>query len=90
MGADLAERRLLMTSTALKHALDLALELPADERAALAQDLLASLDGSPGADAAEVWEAEIGKRFDALESGQAQTVSAQETLGRIDERLRRG
>lgn len=78
-----------MTSTALKHALDLALELPADERAALAHDLLASLDGPPDADAAKAWEAEIAQRLDELESGQAQTLSAEEALRRIDERLRR-
>ncbi len=78
-----------MTSATLKHALDLALELPADERAALAHDLLASLDGPPDADAAQAWEAEIATRLDELESGQAQTVSAEEALRRIDERLRR-
>jgi putative addiction module component (TIGR02574 family) len=78
-----------MTSTDLKRALDLALELPTDERAALAQDLLASLDGPPDDDAADAWETEIGKRLDLLESGQARTFSAEEALGRIDERLRR-
>ena len=78
-----------MTSATLKHALDLALELPAEERAALAHDLLASLDGPPDADAAQAWEAEIAMRLDELESGQAKTVSAEEALRRIDERLRR-
>ena len=77
-----------MPSAALKHALDLALELPAEERAALAHDLLASLDGPPDADAQEAWEAEIGRRLDELQSGQAQTVTAEEALRRIDERLR--
>lgn len=78
-----------MTSAALKHARELALELSAEERAALVQDLLASLDGPPDADAAEAWEAEIGRRLDELESGQVQTVSSAEVLRRIDERLRR-
>jgi len=78
-----------MTSAALKHALDLALELPAEERAALAHDLLASLDGPPDADAAEAWEAEIGRRLEELQSGQVQTATAEEVLRRIDERLRR-
>ena len=77
-----------MTSATLKHALDLALELPADERAA-ARDHLASLDDPPDVDAAQAWEAEIAVRLDELESGQAQTVSAEEALHRIDERLRR-
>ena len=78
-----------MTSAALKHALDLALELPAEERAALAHDLLASLDGPPDADAEEAWEAEISRRLEQLQSGQVQTVTSEEVLRRIDERLRR-
>lgn len=78
-----------MPSAALKHALDLALELPDEERAVLAHDLLASLDGPPDAGAAEAWDAEIGRRLDELEAGQAHTVNAEEALRRIDERLRR-
>jgi putative addiction module component (TIGR02574 family) len=58
-----------MSSATLKRALDLALELPESERAALAHDLLASLDGPPDADAQQAWEAEITKRFDELETG---------------------
>ena len=78
-----------MTSAALKQALDLALELPTEERAALAHDLLASLDGPPDVDAEDGWEAEIGRRLDELQSGRVRTVTAEEVLSRIDERLRR-
>lgn len=78
-----------MTSAALKHALDLALELPDEDRAALAHDLLASLDGPADPDAAEAWEAEIARRVDELESCRVQTVGAEEALRRIDDRLRR-
>jgi putative addiction module component (TIGR02574 family) len=77
-----------MTSAALKHALDLALELPPQDRAALAHDLLASLDGPADANAEEAWEAEITRRLDELESGKAHTVDADEALRRIDARLR--
>ena len=77
-----------MTSTALKHALDLALELPPQDRAALAHDLLASLDGPADANADEAWEAEVTRRLDELESGKAHTVDADEALRRIDARLR--
>lgn len=77
-----------MTTTALKHALDLALELSPQDRAALAHDLLASLDGPVDANAGEAWEAEIEKRLDGLESGKARTVDADEALRRIDARLR--
>lgn len=79
-----------MSSANLKHALDLALGLPDAERAALVHDLLASLDGPPDADAHDAWEAEIGRRLDELQAGKAQTVDVDETLRRIDTRLRGG
>jgi putative addiction module component (TIGR02574 family) len=78
-----------MSSASFKEALDLALELSADERAALAHDLLASLDGPADADAAQAWEAEITRRLDELERGQVQTVDADEALRRIDKSLSR-
>ncbi|MDE2052079.1 MAG: addiction module protein, partial [Gammaproteobacteria bacterium] len=52
-----------MSSATLKRAVDLAFELPESGRAALAHDLLASLDGPPGADAQQAWEAEITNRL---------------------------
>lgn len=79
-----------MSSATLKRALDLALELPESERAALAYDLIASLDGPADVGAQHAWEAEIAKRLDELESGNAPTVDADEALRRIDDRLRRG
>lgn len=79
-----------MSSATLKRALDLALELPESERAMLAHDLLASLDGPADADAAQAWEAEITQRLDDVQSGKAQTVDANESLRRIDARLRKG
>jgi putative addiction module component (TIGR02574 family) len=77
-----------MPSPALTRALDIALELPPAERAALAYDLLASLDAPADADAAVTWEAEITQRLDDFQSGKLQTVEADEALRRIDERLR--
>jgi putative addiction module component (TIGR02574 family) len=78
-----------MSSATLKNALDIALELPETERAALAHDLLVSLDSPADADASQAWEAEITRRLDDLESGEVQTVEADEALRRIDARLRR-
>jgi putative addiction module component (TIGR02574 family) len=78
-----------MPSPALKQALDIALGLTHAERAALARDLLASLDDPSDADAGDAWETEIARRLDDLESGKAQTVEAEEALRRIDDRLRR-
>lgn len=44
----------------------------------------------PYADARQVWEAEITKRLDELETGKVRTVDADEALHRIDGRLRGG
>jgi putative addiction module component (TIGR02574 family) len=78
-----------MNSQAFKQALDLAMELSAAEHAALVHDLLASLNGPEAANVAPAWEAEIDRRLDELERGQAETVDAQEALRRIDASLRR-
>ena len=80
-----------MASTPFKKARDLALVLPPTERAELAHDLLASLDGPGDADAAKAWEGELSRRLDDLEVGRAATLDADEALNRMDERLgRRG
>jgi putative addiction module component (TIGR02574 family) len=79
-----------MSSATLKRALDLALELPESERAALAHDLLESLDGPADADAQQAWEAEITKRLEELDAGTADTIDAAEVLRRMDSRIRRG
>ena len=79
-----------MSSATLKSAVDLALELPESGRAAFPHDLLASLDGPPGADAQQAWEAEMANRLEELETGNARTVDADEALRRIDARLRSG
>jgi len=66
-----------MSSATLKQALELALRLPLSERAALARDVLASLDGPTDADGVQAWEAEILRRLDELESGRAQTIEVE-------------
>lgn len=78
-----------MVSTALKRALDLALELPAKERAELAQDVLASLDGEPDPDTSQAWESEIIERMEKLEVGESKLLSSEDALSRIDDCLRR-
>jgi putative addiction module component (TIGR02574 family) len=66
-----------------------ALELTDGERAELAHDLLASLDGAPDADAAAAWDAELMRRLDRLDAGSATTVDRAEFSRRMQERLRR-
>ena len=79
-----------MSSATLKRAVELARELPASERAALAHDLLARPDGPSGADIRQAWGAEMANRLDELETGSARTIDAEEAVRRIDTRLRRG
>jgi putative addiction module component (TIGR02574 family) len=55
-----------------------ALQLPADERAALAQKLLLSLDDLPPAEHAELWLAEAHRRARQLDSGEVEPVPAEE------------
>jgi putative addiction module component (TIGR02574 family) len=56
-----------------------ALDLPPIERAALADQLLASLD-KPDEAVDEVWRKEIAARLRAYRSGTAGTVSAEDIL----------
>lgn len=64
-----------------------ALNLPEGERAELAHDLLASLDGPSDPDAAEAWEAEILRRLDQIDNGTAKLIDRVELSRRIRDRL---
>jgi putative addiction module component (TIGR02574 family) len=62
--------------------------LTPDERARLAQELLATLDQSDdGVEAA--WDAEIGKRIDEVENGTVEPVPADEAFAQVRNALRR-
>lgn len=68
--------------------LEQALTLPAEDRVLLASGLLASLD-SEALDEAEVerlWSAETERRAAQLESGDAELVTWDQLVERIDER----
>lgn len=65
-----------------------ALALPIDERAALARDLLLSLDESPEPGADEAWAEEIGRRAEAVANGTAILVDWDDAEKRIRERLK--
>jgi putative addiction module component (TIGR02574 family) len=63
-----------------------ALQLPASDRAHLASDLLASLDGD-GADVAavdEAWSRETDRRAQMLEGGDADLVTWDHLIERVD------
>ncbi len=60
-----------------------ALRLPEEERAALAGELIESLDTEVDPDAEAAWAAEIRARVSEVESGHAKTVPWSEARRRI-------
>ena len=66
-----------------------ALSLPLGERAELARDLIASLDGPADANAQAEWDKEICRRINGLRSGEATLLEPEEVLARVRERLKR-
>ena len=60
-----------------------ALRLPEAERAALAGELIESLETEVDADAEAAWSAEIHRRVEDLNSGRARTVPWAEARRRI-------
>ena len=76
-----------MGSMALDQVRSKALELTEKERAELAHDLVASLDGPPDADAASEWEKELLRRLAQVENGTANTIDRAELTRRMRARL---
>ena len=68
-----------MTESA-KSFLNQALQLPANERAIIAEQLLYSLD-CPDAKIDKIWAEEAEARLDALERGEIKKISAESVLG---------
>jgi putative addiction module component (TIGR02574 family) len=74
-----------MTSTTLDQVRNEALALPEAERAALARDLVASLDGQLDTQAASDWDVEIKRRLDQVDQGAATTIDRNELTRRMRE-----
>jgi putative addiction module component (TIGR02574 family) len=64
-----------------------ALRLGEDERAELAAEILASLDGPADPDADEAWAEEIKRRIASIESGTAKLESWDEVKRRIEKEI---
>ena len=75
-------------TTHLRRILNDALALTADERAELAVELVASVDGTPDADAATAWASEIERRLERTLDGSAESTDWPTLRDRIDRRLR--
>ena len=65
-----------------------ALNLPADERAALAQKLLLSLDEPSDAELEQTWLAEAARRARELDRGEVQAIPAEEVRRKARSLLR--
>lgn len=72
----------LMTEST-QHVLDLALKLPPDERAVIAAELWASLQGETDPDVEAAWAEEIRRRLTRVESGEDPTVPWEEVRARL-------
>lgn len=66
---------------------DRALELPPDERARLAHDIISSLDGPSDQDASAAWVSEIERRVQEVRDGSVKLVSWKDVRARILKRL---
>jgi putative addiction module component (TIGR02574 family) len=66
-----------------------ALQLAETERAELAHDLVASLDGRFDADTAQEWDAELLRRLNEIDLGTATLIDREEFSRRLRERLNR-
>ncbi|MGH7898225.1 MAG: addiction module protein [Candidatus Binatia bacterium] len=65
-----------------------ALNLPAKERARLAERLISSLDAESDADAERLWLEEAERRLDELESGKVAGIPAEEVFKKARSTLR--
>lgn len=65
-----------------------ALELAPEDRARLAEELLASLEGDLEADVDAAWDAELKKRIAEVESGAVTLIPADEVFARVRRSLR--
>ena len=62
--------------------------LPPEDRARLAEELLASLEETPSAEVDAAWDAEIQRRIAEVEAGTAKLVPAEEVFARVRQSLR--
>ena len=66
-----------------------ALKLPTPDRARLASELIASVDGAADADVESTWAAEIERRIRRVQTSGAQGSDWQTAHARIEGRIRR-
>lgn len=72
-------------SPELDELLKRAMALPPEDRAAMANSLLDSLDETEDEDAEAAWGDEIKRRVDDIRSGQVKTIPGEEVLRQLAE-----
>lgn len=77
-----------MAQSSTGELLERALQLPADERLALANELLDSVEGPDDAEWTAAWAAELNRRVKGLEDGTAKTIPWEQVRAELQERLR--
>jgi putative addiction module component (TIGR02574 family) len=77
-----------MNTVELETLRNAAMTLSERERAKLARELVASLDGPAEPDAAAAWDIEICRRINEIEAGEAELFDVNEVLVRARARLR--
>ena len=78
-----------MNTAELEVLRDSALTLPELERAKLASDLVASLDGPKDIGVESAWDIEICRRVNEIEKGKVVLLDAEEVLAKARARLKR-
>ena len=76
-----------MSTTELEALRNAAMALSESERAKLASDLVASLDGPNENEVAQAWDIEVCRRINEIEAGTAQLLDVDEVLARVRARL---
>lgn len=66
-----------------KELLDRALEMSENDRAAIAERLLASLDAKPDQNVEEAWQREVQHRLSELDRGDVECVPWEEVRARL-------
>jgi len=77
-----------MTTAQLESVRSEALGLTEAERARLASDLVASLDGPADPDVADAWDVEICKRINEIEANPGLTLEPEQVLAQARQRIR--
>ena len=77
-----------MNPAQLESITSIAMALPERERAQLARDLVASLDGPADSSVAEAWDAEICRRINDIEAGRAELLDVDTAIARARNQFR--